>query len=480
MTYSSEEYVLTDYDLSIIRWGDAMAGISMIIGLILPIAFYRLRHEPLIALRIPFVVSYEIFMNMVLLFIIATQYGSFFDLIWGPVPCFIQNALSIGTNVFVLSISLCRVLVFYRTAQANVMETPKYPGIDKIIHYLGIMLCPREFQRLELRIKLLDEQKRESSVNFSVITEPSADNLAEEKFLRQHTSGFGTLGSFNRQTKETIAWVCKMTAWFFFWCVIEFALTYPVDGPVVFRPNAEVFEVCSLTSITFIGVVLIIWCAIQLSIVLTCINWINDAYGLKVELIIAQIFFSLIWGANGFIQAIAPQIYNDTGVWTDLSVILINALFTYSYPVALLMRRKRAENAVKKEGRFHLKTVDDLIKLWSSEPGRSKIMEICSKRFALENALFLVESEDPKISTSAKKLEHLYQKYFLRDSPFELNLPVKILGNEKEKKFEVVVAARKHIFHIVFTNFKDDIELAFAEIMNNSDIHIVKSSAVAV
>jgi hypothetical protein len=337
--------------------------------------------------------------------------------------------------------------VFYRTAQANVMETPANKNINKIVRYLGLLFAPKEFQRLDLRIELLKKQQLTSVSTLEHIDSVSIKNEPESINVM----------TFYRRMGEFAQWQLKITGWYIFWMILEAVCTYPIDGDMLLQPNSEVFDTCSITAVRFIGVVLLIWNSMQLAIVLSCLKWVNDSYAIKAELIFMQVLFCLLWGADGFLQAIVPQVYNDVGVWLDLTVILFHRLITFGFPVGLHVWRSYSRKVLKSEN-SKVRSIEDLMHVWSKPAGRTAIMEIAAKKFALENVLFLSETDDFQFRFQPKKVTELYKKYFVRDSPFELNLPVKILGTDNEKRVEVVEEARKHVFQIVFTNFRDELE----------------------
>jgi hypothetical protein len=114
------------------------------------------------------------------------------------------------------------------------------------------------------------------------------------------------------------------------------------------------------------------------------------------------------------------------------------------------------ERTLKKSGKLsiNLSNVADLEKLWLDKTGRTMIMEIAKKRFATENVLFLSETDNIAILTPVQ-VEQLVQKYLATGAPFELNLPQRI--RDKKSKEDLLNESRKHILHIVFTNFKDEI-----------------------
>lgn len=121
-----------------------------------------------------------------------------------------------------------------------------------------------------------------------------------------------------------------------FWALLSILITYPVDKELIFEPMETAFPACSVTIFYPIGAQLIFWNALQLAIVFQKYSAVDDAFGLRNELLIGQTLFSLFWTVDGLIMVISPNQYFAYGVYTDVTAMFFHACFTFGYPLSLV------------------------------------------------------------------------------------------------------------------------------------------------
>jgi hypothetical protein len=89
-----------------------------------------------------------------------------------------------------------------------------------------------------------------------------------------------------------------------FWALLSVAVTYPVDGDLIFLPMETAFPACSVTIFYPIGYQLIFWNGLQMAIALQKYSTVDDAFGLRNELLIGQTVFSIFWTVDGLVYSL--------------------------------------------------------------------------------------------------------------------------------------------------------------------------------
>jgi hypothetical protein len=236
----------------VVVWGDVMSGVSIALGIILPIVFWMHRNHHLIELRMPGVVCLELVINMICLFVIASQYGNWYYDIWADGPCFIQNSLTASTNFVMFIIMLARIVTFYRMAQVNIQKTNVPYFIDMLVHYVGILCAPREFQRQELKLRLLQKELDFKTSFGRGSASYKSTELNNTKKSDQDLSIHEIAHNVKqvRLLKEYGLWTLKIAAWFIVCCLLAFfPVGYYFDGPTIYETNEEGWETCSNANI---------------------------------------------------------------------------------------------------------------------------------------------------------------------------------------------------------------------------------------
>lgn len=455
-------------------WCDVIAILALVLLFVLPAIFWRYRKCALVAVRVPVACIAEIVYDMLLLLIVATQYGSKSTEIWGPSPCLIQESLAASFNFVVFNIVIARMALFVRMAQANTVGGRTKDWADSLIHWLGRIFSPDEFLRLEKRLQM------ESSGSEEGITA-----LNHENMINDNTS-VHTQDSPSEISKEDRIWLLKTVGWLSFWTVLSIIIWVSISTTVSTEElpdgiNTFVVDVggaCGPVIFYLIGTYLLGWNIMQLTVALYCLKLPQDSLGLKTEAISVQIFYTLFWSASGLVQIISPDDYSKFGAYIDLSIILTHGLVTCFYPIVLYHWTEYKSSQIKAQGLDKIKTPADLDRLWHTTMGRNKIMDIARSHFAIENVLLLSEL-DHIATMPQKKYSEIYVKFIRRGAPYEVNIPAvlqrSIVATVEKNEFakEPIQKLRDHIVGILFTNFRREI----AEVFAHDDVHAVKSSS---
>ncbi|KAJ3092574.1 hypothetical protein HK102_005612 [Quaeritorhiza haematococci] len=347
-------------------------------------------------------------------------------------------------------------------------------------------------------------------------------------------------------------WLAKITTWFVFWFLLAILVTYLIDGPVIFKTVREASRSDATTATLWyiIGIHLIVLHSILMVMIF---RWrrLNDFVGLRHELIAMQAVISVFWLVDAGIMLGLPSIYTRVAIFADLAAMGFHTIVIFTIPLFRVLQHRKRERRhamlIMPETQIHdfnmdastttkstttfqslparqsakplepspetvgplfqtnmaknrpggrgsivpVKTEEDLERLWSSTAsGKSKIINIARKYFALENCLLLSDIDDIILSatweahpvasnhdvddqgeggntesqSAAVRLAtmiHLFTKYIAPDSPYEVNIPKTLkddfrdcINDQKKPSLPVIYEIRKHIFTLLYTNFK--------------------------
>jgi hypothetical protein len=455
--------------------------LSIILIVILPIVFWQHRNHPLITVRLPILVIVELLLDLWLLFVVSSLFSTWSAQIWGHVACWFQNSLNAGLGALLWNVTMSRIIIFHLLRKSNSLEPSKdflQGKFDRFIHWVGYFMAPKEYLRLEQRILA---KSKISSTSASASAASSTSHQTETSLMTENGEHSAWRIIFSN---ENLRWYGKLLLWYVGWTLLSIATTVGTDTvPVLFQLLPE-GEICPLTIFTQIGAHLIIWNCIQLALVVF-ISWNaeNDSLGLKTELVIMQSIFSVFWGIDGLIMVIDVDLYASIGIWTDLIAMVVHALVTFGYPIFLVYFRKHQEYKIVASGLVHVKNTRDFEKLWFNSIARPKIIEIAKRNYAVENIVFL-QATDEIATMTLKQTEALYGQHFESCSPYEVNLPSKLIRplhegiKKKQINYEALKEAREHILQMMLTNFKSDILVEFKDsIYANAERDIVVKSA---
>eukprot|EP01113_Clastostelium_recurvatum_P016827 TRINITY_DN19740_c0_g1_i1.p1 TRINITY_DN19740_c0_g1~~TRINITY_DN19740_c0_g1_i1.p1 ORF type:complete len:519 (-),score=80.03 TRINITY_DN19740_c0_g1_i1:8-1564(-) len=408
---------------------------------LLPLLLLIFRRHPLIKSRYVYVCIAEIFVVGIILLLGSSSSSATFYADWGLSPCWLYNFVYVGFSAVIWNITASRLALFYRTAQVNTWNVEDQDTLlDKFVHVFGLLNAPSAaFRRCENRLEFLRMEKRSSLTIGRASSSPSSTSSSISASSSSSSSSSDDTASeaprhplMEPSTTtiivEILLWMLKLLAWWAFWGVLAIVLTYTIAPDQFFMSLLVAENTCYNPSTILIQCQLVIWNLCQFTMVVTCIRKPADSLGLKYELLFTQSLFLVMWGANATQVLVHMGSYLTKGVFLDLMASSLHALVTGAYPLILILYRHIHQRRLGKED-LNIRT------MWTSETGRALIMDVTSRGMAIENSLFLSQTEGAMDHVHRAKVKHVYDKYVRPGAPFEINIP-----DELREKWRIIMS----------------------------------------
>jgi hypothetical protein len=351
---------------------------------------------------------------------IAGQFSSDFDVFFGKASCLVLDCFAASINFLIFNITIGRICLFYTLTLLNT-DSKVSPMLNKILYWIGMLNSPNY-----AKFQMMNEKKLIGSQNFN---------------------------RRKRKSREWF-WPLKIIAWFAFWTALVMIIYVSIKGTKESNIRPEDAE-CGPTIYRIIGSVIIIWNILQLLLVLTLLKFPDDALGMKREVIVLQCIFTAFWCYDGFMQLIKPDSYEKFVIYTDLSVMTIHALLTFSYPLILMVYRDRKYKHTTTPAEY-----ENFKKAYNTNPIIQKQVQLTTEN-NLCNGVYYALEELKNLSTFEQREYLMFYRKFI-DPQFctwELDLPSTLLSSLNNTvhsftfDFQHLQDLNEYLLRFVFVNY---------------------------